>query len=172
MTPTAHVLRIGKIVAVTGIGLLSLLVTLGNITDYCSNFLFVEHVMKMDTIFPASNIHNRSFHSPVVFTCCYVCIITLEAFMAFACLRGSWDMTRNLKSGAVAFHTAKRWALWGLTGGILLWFIGFEVVGGEWFGMWQSTQWNGLYSADRIVTFIMLVFISLQLKEEERPEAL
>ncbi len=76
-------------------------------------------------------------------------------------------MCKKRKSTSVDFHNAKRWAVYGLISGIAIWFIGFEVLGGEWFGMWQSTQWNGLYSADRILTFITLVFISLQLKEEE-----
>ena len=61
----------------------------------------------------------------------------------------------------------KKWAIAGLITGILIWFFGFEVIGGEWFSMWQSTIWNGLGSADRIVTFIVLTLILFHFKEEE-----
>ena len=27
--------------------------------------------------------------------------------------------------------------------GFLIWFIGFIVIGSEWFAMWQSSTWNG-----------------------------
>ncbi|RTL59851.1 MAG: DUF2165 domain-containing protein [Sphingobacteriales bacterium] len=167
MLSTAIAIRTGKITAVFGIGLMGLLVTVGNVTDYYSNYYFVEHVMKMDTIFPNSEIHYRSVHSPVLFHVSYIILIILEGFMTFCSVKGAVDMYKKRKSTSVDFHAAKKWAIYGLITGIAIWFIGFEVVGGEWFGMWQSTQWNGLYSADRILTFITLIFISLQIKEEE-----
>ena len=36
-------------------------------------------------------------------------------------------------------------------------------VGGEWFGMWMSQQWNGVPSAFRylMVTFGVVIFLSL-----------
>lgn len=167
MLSTAFAIRIGKITAVMGIGLMAMLVTLGNITDYYSNYYFVQHVMQMDTIFPNSEIHYRSVHSTALFHISYIILIAGEGYMAFCCIRGALTMYKKRKSTSVDFHIAKKWAIYGLITGIAIWFIGFEVVGGEWFGMWQSTQWNGLYSADRILTFITLIFISLQIKEDE-----
>jgi predicted small integral membrane protein len=32
-------------------------------------------------------------------------------------------------------------------------------IGGEWFGMWQSKDWNGVPSAFRFVMVIMAVLI-------------
>ncbi len=72
-----------------------------------------------------------------------------------------------MKSDAITFHTNKKWSIAGLIIGIIIWFFGFEVVGGEWFSMWQSSTWNGLESADRIVTFVVLILILLQFKDEE-----
>ena len=65
------------------------------------------------------------------------------------------------------FHAAKNWAVAGIIAGIIIWFLGFEVIGGEWFAMWQSTQWNGLGSAERIVNFLVMALILLHLKETE-----
>ena len=87
--------------------------------------------------------------------------------MAFCCLKGSWILFKNMKSDAITFHTSKKWSIAGLIIGIIIWFFGFEVVGGEWFCMWQSSTWNGLEIADRIVTFIVLILILLQFKDEE-----
>jgi predicted small integral membrane protein len=48
----------------------------------------------------------------------------------------------------------------------MLWFLGFEVVGGEWFAMWQSATWNGLAAAERILSFLVLTLILLHFKDE------
>jgi predicted small integral membrane protein len=47
------------------------------------------------------------------------------------------------------------------------------VIGGEWFGMWMSQQWNGVPSTFRYLTIIMLVllFVVLPDGEIEKPSA-
>ncbi len=50
-----------------------------------------------------------------------------------------------------------------------LWFFGFIVVGGEWFQMWQSANWNGQPSAFRVSACIALVLIALLLPERDPP---
>lgn len=166
MYPTSTLLRLAKIISVAGISLFSLLVVIGNITDYYSNYFFVEHVMKMDTTFPDSHLHYRSIHSTFVFHAGYIFIIILEAFMTFCCIKGCWSMFRNLKKDGAAFHAAKNWAVAGIIVGIVTWFIGFEVIGGEWFAMWQSNTWNGLAAAERILDFLVLTLILLHFKDE------
>ncbi len=166
MYPTTRLLRIAQAISVFAIGFMALLIVIGNTTDYYTNYQFVAHVLKMDTIFPDSTIMYRSINSELLFHAAYIFIIILELIMAFCCLKGSWMLFRNLKSDASAFHASKNWAVAGLIVGIIIWFLGFEVVGGEWFAMWQSKIWNGLSSAERIVGFIVLILISLQLKEE------
>ena len=89
----------------------------------------------------------------------------MQAIMCFCCMRGSWLLFKNIKSDAITFHAAKNWAVAGLIIGIIIWFLGFEVVGGEWFAMWQSSTWNGLGSAERIVNFLFLTLILLHFKE-------
>ena len=62
---------------------------------------------------------------------------------------------------AVDFNAGKDLAVAGLVLGLLLWFGGFLVVGGEWFQMWQSKTWNGQEAAFRFVACIGLVLIFL-----------
>ena len=159
--------RVAKAIAVASIALMSLLIVFGNTTDYFTNYLFVEHVLKMDTTFPESHIHYRSINSPFFFNAAYILIILMETLMAFCCIKGSWLLFKNLRSNAALFHASKNWAVAGIIMGIIIWFLGFEVVGGEWFAMWQSSLWNGLYSAERIVSFLVLTLVLLHLKEEE-----
>jgi len=54
-----------------------------------------------------------------------------------------------------------------LTLGFLVWQVGFMSVGGEWFGMWMSKQWNGVPDAFRFFITILAVLIFLSLRDEE-----
>ncbi len=165
MYSTFLLLRIVKMVSVAAIGLIAFLIAFGNITDYYSNYQFVVHVLKMDTIFPESHINYRSINDIFVFHASYILIIIMEALMAFCCLKGSWLLFKNLKSNSELFHASKNWAIAGIIIGIVVWFAGFEVIGGEWFAMWQSNTWNGLAGAERILSFLVLILILLHLKE-------
>jgi predicted small integral membrane protein len=166
MYPVQFLFRIAKTVAVAAIALMALLVVIGNITDYFTNYHFVEHVMKMDTIFPGSHLYYRHVENPFLFHAGYIVLIAMEALMTLCGIKGGWVLFKNLKSDASAFHASKNWAVASIIIGIIIWFLGFEVVGGEWFAMWQSSSWNGLGAAERIVSFLVLVLILLHLKEE------
>ncbi len=166
MYATSFLLRLVKATAVAGIGLMAFLVVLDNVTDYSSNYSFVEHVLKMDTTFPGSDIHYRSINNRYAFHASYILIIIMEALMAFCCIKGSWLLFKNLKSSSIVFHASKNWSVAGITIGIIIWFLGFEVIGGEWFAMWQSAAWNGLAAAERILGFLVLTMILLHLKDE------
>jgi predicted small integral membrane protein len=166
MFSTSFLFRLAKIVSVAAIGLFALLVVIGNTTDYYSNYFFVEHVLKMDTTFPGSHLHYRSINNPILFHAGYIMIILLEGFMAFCCIKGSWSMIRNIKNDGAVFHASKNWAVAGIIIGILIWFVGFEVIGGEWFAMWQSPTWNGLAAAERVLGFLVLVLLLLHFKDE------
>ncbi len=166
MYSTAFLLRLAKTISVSAIGLMTLLIAFGNITDYYSNYHFVAHVLKMDTTFPDSTIHYRSIGNGPLYHIFYILIILSEVVMALCCTRGAWLLFKNLKNDAVRFHEAKNWAIAGIVIGIVIWFAGFEVIGGEWFAMWQSTVWNGLAASERIVSFLGLTLILLHLKDE------
>lgn len=167
MYSTTFLLRLVKVIATLSLGIMLLIIVFGNLTDYNTNFQFVKHVLNMDTIFPDSHIQYRSINNTVIVKIAYAIIIGLEALMAFCCLKGALLLAKHIKDDAITFHSKKNWAIAGFIIGILIWFLGFQIVGGEWFAMWQSTTWNGLDSANRITTFIVLVLILFSLKEEE-----
>ena len=46
---------------------------------------------------------------------------------------------------------------------LLLFGLGFIGIGGEWFAMWQSSDWNGLDAASRNVTLAGLALVVVRL---------
>ena len=160
-------IRAAKIAMVAAIALFATLVSFGNLTDYWTNFAFVRHVLSMDTIFPNSEIGYRAIASPVLHHFAYALIIAAETLTAVLCWMGAIALLRALRAGAAGFQRAKTFAVLGLTLGFLLWQAGFMTIGGEWFGMWQSQQWNGVPSAFRFVMVILGVLIFVVLRDDE-----
>lgn len=161
------VIRLAKIAMVAAIALFASLVAFGNITDYGTNFAFVQHVLSMDTIFERSTIRYRAIESPTLQHLAYAAIIATEALTAVLCWVGAVVLLRRLRADAAAFNRAKGFAVTGLTLGFLLWQVGFMTIGGEWFGMWQSKSWDGVPSAFRFVMVITAVLIFLVLTDDD-----
>ncbi|EQB99171.1 DUF2165 family protein [Photorhabdus temperata] len=155
------IIRLSKVLLVCAIALFATLVAFGNITDYGTNFVFVQHVLMMDTIFPDATITYRAIHSPVLHHISYIVIISLETLTAVLCWIGGIRLLANLKSDAAVFNKKKAIAIAGLTLGFLTWQVAFMSIGGEWFGMWMSKQWNGVSSAFHFFVTIILVLIYL-----------
>ena len=65
-----------------------LLVAFDNITDYGTNYLFVQHVMSMDTTFPGNALMYRSITNPVLWHIGYALIIAAEGITSILFLAG------------------------------------------------------------------------------------
>lgn len=153
-------LRLGKTVLVGTVAALFVLFAFGNLTDYSSNWAFVQHVLAMDTIFADSTLRWRAITDPTLQTAAYWSIIAWQ--LATAAVLVTATVRLALAGGDVArFQLAKPLAAVGLIMALLLYGLGFTVVGGEWFAMWQSHQWNGLGSANRFITLTGIVLIVL-----------
>lgn len=153
--------RVGSLNAVvtvlTGISALyMLLVVLGNVTDYGSNEAFVKHVLAMDTTFKSPKLMWRAITSETVVTVVYVAIIAWEALTALVLTAGFIAWLRGKAAAATLSSTG--WLMQ-----VLLFLGGFITIGGEWFVMWQSEQWNGLQAAlqNVIVAAFGLVLVHL-----------
>jgi predicted small integral membrane protein len=160
-------IRLAKIGCVATVAFYMALVAFNNITDYGTNFAFVTHVLDMDQTFPQSDIRWRAVTAPVLRHTGYVSIIGVEIIVATLAAVGALAMARRLYAKAQAFQQAKSLAIAGLTLGFLLYEGGFVAIGGEWFGMWQSQNWDGVPSAFRIVVTVLGVLIFVSLRDEE-----
>jgi predicted small integral membrane protein len=160
-------LRAAKIAMVAAIAAFATLAAFGNVTDYGTNFAFVQHVLSMDSVFPGSTIGYRAITAPALHHAAYAIIIAAEVLTAALCWIGALALMRRLRAPAAAFERAKAWSVAGLTVGFLTWQLGFMTIGGEWFGMWQSAKWNGVPSAFRFAMVIIAVLIFVAMRDEE-----
>jgi predicted small integral membrane protein len=156
-------LRTLKIMSVGAMGLLLSLIAFGNLTDYDSNFQFVRHVLAMDTLFPDATIRYRAITASWAHHLAFGAIITTQILAAVLCWLGTSSMWRHRESSVASFQHAKRVAFAGLALGAGLYLIGFITIGGEWFGMWMSQQWNGVEGAFRffLMFFAALIFVGM-----------
>jgi predicted small integral membrane protein len=159
-------IRASKILLIACVGWLAFAVAFNNVVDYQSNFLFVQHVMSMDTVFSDNVVKYRAITEPLLHSIAYAFIIFWESAVAILCLAGVLHLLKHIKSDALIFNKAKFLSIAGLSAGFTLWFFGFMVIGGEWFCMWQSPDWNGQESAFRFAVCILLVLIYVVQNEE------
>lgn len=145
------------------------LVTLGNITDFGTNLAFVRHVLAMDTTFHDPALMWRSITNPVAEYVAYVAVIAWEALTSAVLVWAAVLWVAAHRRGA--FGRARRAATLGYLMALVLWVGGFLAIGGEWFAMWQSKQWNGLAPAlqNTVLTSIGLMLTQLPSPQWEAP---
>ncbi|MBM7172255.1 DUF2165 domain-containing protein [Streptomyces sp. G44] len=147
------------------------LVAFGNITDFGTNQQFVRHVLAMDTTFKDEDLMWRAVESTALQDAAYVAIIVWEAVAALALVAATALWAKALRQHG-GHRSARRLGTAGLLMVLLLFGAGFIGVGGEWFAMWQSEDWNGLDAATRVVTLAGLVLVVTHLpgaRTEEDP---
>jgi predicted small integral membrane protein len=159
--------RIAKVIMVSCLAIFALLVAFDNVTDYPTNYAFVDHVLSMDTTFQGNTLIYRRITSPVLWQAGYALIIAGEGLTGIAFATGTVSMTRFLRAHGTRFNQAKRFVTIGAVLGFLVWFFGFMVVGGEWFSMWQSPKWNGQEAAFRFYLTILAVLIYVNQPDED-----
>lgn len=162
------VIRVSKILLVAAVAVFALLTAYTNTVNYYGNFPAVQQVFMMEKVSPDATITYRAIHSPVVHHLGLTLIIALEYLTALVCLMGLWKLIRNVKQPAMMFNKAKNMAVAGLTIGFLTWQFIFMTVGGEWFAMWMSPQFdNVIQTAFRIFMMILLVLVYLIHQDDE-----
>lgn len=160
------VLRSIKIMVVTGIALFFTLVAYGNIIDYPSNWAFVQHVLSMDTTFKSPALMTRQILDPNIQAIAYWLIIGTEIAAALFCWLGAAILLWH-RHDAKQFSQKKKIANLGLAIGLFLYLFCFLIIAGEWFAMWQSTQWNAEQTASYLSLIILLSLVFLN---QESPE--
>lgn len=152
-------IRLVKTSMVASTGLFALLVAFNNLVDYGSNHEFVRHTLSMDTTFPGNALMARAITNPTLWTLAYWSIILVEASTGIVLAWATLQLATNVRASAAQFNSAKTYVVVGAGLAFLLWFTGFMVVGGEWFAMWQSKDWNGQEPAFRFYVTLLLVVI-------------
>ncbi|MFE0106647.1 DUF2165 domain-containing protein [Streptomyces sp. NPDC059009] len=133
------------------------LVAFGNITDFDSNQQFVRHVLAMDTTFKDDDLMWRAIESTALQDTAYVAIIVWESLAALVLIYATVLWGGALRGGDA--RRARQVGTVGLLMLLLLFGAGFIGIGGEWFAMWQSKDWNGLDAATRVITLTGIVLL-------------
>ena len=141
------------------------IVVFNNITDYGSNFAFVENVLNMSTTFEGNKGMWRAIDSPAIHHIFYISIILWEALAAAILSIATLKMFKASKAPYEVFKKAKELAIMGFTINLLQWFVAFLTVGAEWFLMWQSQEWNGQNAAGRMFMVIGVCLLFVLSKE-------
>jgi predicted small integral membrane protein len=158
-------LRFIKICMVGSIALFFSLVAFDNLIEFTGNLPAVQHVLRMDTTFHAQILMRRAITNPAIQLGVYYFIIAWQLLTAIICWIGCFKLLFNINASDVQFAKSKGLAFVGLFLGFLLYMVGFIVIGGEWFSMWQSPTWNAQPTAGLFVSLIMFVMIFLGLSE-------
>ena len=160
-TPPRNALRLAATLLTATAALYIALVAFGNITDFGTNQQFVRHVLAMDTTFKDEDLMWRAITSKGLQDAAYVAIIVWETLAALVLIYGTWLWARGDQA------RARRFSTYGLLMLMLLFGAGFIAIGGEWFSMWQSGDWNGLDAATRVFLFSGVVLIVNHLPTKE-----
>ena len=159
-------IRLSKTALVASSALFLLLVVFNNLTDYGSNFEFVRHVLGMDTTFPGNQGMWRALTSPLIHHAFYASIILWELISGVLLAAGAWNLWQARGAPAAVWQHAKSLAIAGLVLNMLLWFLAFLTIGGEWFLMWQSGTWNGQNAAFRMFAILGLILLFLNQRDD------
>jgi predicted small integral membrane protein len=161
--------RLAKTAMVATTAAFALLVAVHNVVDYDSNHAFVRHVLSMDTTTPGNALMGHAITNPALWNVAYWMIIIAESVTGLVLAWATLRLAVHLSAPARRFNAAKDLVVVGVGLGFLLWFLGFMVVGGEWFAMWQSKEWNGQEPAFRFYVTLLLVAI-LVVQPDRDPE--
>src|SRR3954463_4770126 len=88
--------RAGKVTLVAAVALFFTCVAFGNITDYDSNWQFVQHVLSMDTTFPSSKLHWRAVTDINLQPAAYWLIIGTQAVTAALLWLGTLSLSATV----------------------------------------------------------------------------
>lgn len=152
-------LRYIKFAMVGSIALFFSLVAFDNLIEFSSNFPAVQHVLSMDTTFHVPILMRRAITNPSIQHGVYYVIIAWELSTAIICWLGCIRLLSYINATESQFNQSKNIAFIGLFLGFLLYMVGFIIIAGEWFCMWQSSTWNAQATAGLLISLIMFVMI-------------
>jgi len=159
-------IRYIKTAMVASIAFFFTLAAFNNVIAFSNNYTALQHVLSMDTTFQAPELMQRAITHPAIQLAAYYLIVFWESMTALLCWIGVIQLLRAINKNSATFLKAKNMAFIGLFAGFLLYMVGFMVIAGEWFCMWQSPTWNAQPTAGLFVTLIMLVMLFLASSQE------
>ena len=161
-------LLLTKSILSLSLGLFGMLVAFDNVVAYDLNWQFVRHVLSLDSMEPFFNnvaIQQRAITDMLSQKIVYGLIIAGECLFGVLCALGGLLMLLGMFKTDRSYPTyGKILTTLGCLIGILIWYTGFAVIGGEYFSMWANT-WNGQMKAYTFSGFILLSLLFISQKD-------
>lgn len=135
-------------------------VAFDNMTNPASNWAFVQGVMTLDGVPPDSGFEWRAVDNVVLQKAAYVAIIAGETLAAALLAIGGLGGLRRT-ADAAAWRTGQRSAILGLLLVLAVFFVGFIVIGGNWWVMYLNKKFNGLDPAFQNCAVALFVLLAI-----------
>lgn len=164
---TSKIIRFSKATLMLSISFFGLLVMYSNFTDYASNYESISNILSMESTGDDGRYSYRAVTSHMLHHRIYWLIITLEVIYTIFFMIGTCYLYKNMNGSAEEFHEAKKPAIIGLLIALLLYYVGFQVIGVEWFNMDQSHAWSYKDWTRHIVDFILPLLIYIAIRVED-----
>lgn len=157
--------RVATSIFVLMVSLYYLVVGFDNITNptnpNASNWPFVEGVLSGDGVPADSGFQWRFIDATWFDAIAYIGLMTAETVTGILLLIAA---VKGLRGAADAerWGLAQKWTYAGGTLGLAVFFLGFIVIGGNWFIMYLNSKWNGMEPAfqNSVMTTLMLVLVT------------
>ena len=153
-----------KICLIASIALLCWFSAAQNFANLMRGYETVRYVTSMQdhSAYPSSIAFGFVSAAPTWIS--YAVILFAEVSAGVLAARGTWDLWSTRKNTSSVFNGAKTYAMLGVGAAMLVWFSLFTVIGGAYFGMWQtSTGATALAGAFQYATLsaLILIFINM-----------
>jgi len=121
----------------------------------------ITPLLSMQTVQPEF-IHSwRAIHSPELQVLAYYFLASLEGVIGLLAIIGVIGMIKNFRNDNEHFMHAQAWARAACIFGILIWGLGFFVIGGDFFLSWQSSTLG--YFQGGGLNYALMMFIPYML---------
>ncbi|UOD50275.1 DUF2165 domain-containing protein [Orrella daihaiensis] len=153
-----------KAVLTLSIGLFGLVVAWTNLIAYSINFQFVQQVLSMESLASWAQVEtllHRAIKDPMLHQMAYAAIIFAEFVVGILCSVGGLLLLFCVFcANPNRLAIGKAFGLAGCGVGVLIWYLGFAVIGAEYFAMWANS-WNGQATAYAFSGILLLSMIYL-----------
>lgn len=150
--------QLSKSIIVLSIGILFFIIALGNILNYETNFVYLKHIMQMDTLLDSNNQLYRAIDNPFIHHLTYIFIIACQCVVTLWLLYTGANCVLQIKNRE-QFMRHKNYAILGLTFAVMLYGFVFFTIAGEWYMSWQSPFWNAARASFPFLTYIFLALM-------------
>lgn len=160
-------LRIIKILLISGVAMWAVLGVFGNFTDWAGTKGAVAAATTMAT-FDGGAESWKATGNPAVILAGALFIISLKIVAGVLCLSGAWRMWGARGDDHAAFAVAKVHALAGCGVAMFMLFAGWIVIAETWFEMWRSDGMRevALGSAFRYCAMIGVIALFVGMGED------